>query len=115
MKRVIKTFIILVICTFPYSPSPQGLVNNNVTYAQKPEPSYAKWGRLAMKETKAKYPQAQIIDYLHIGKTTNQSIETEKFKLWLRENQREYGVFVDISFDSETHKVINMSFTETDR
>jgi hypothetical protein len=115
MSRVAKTVIIIAISFTLYLPFPQGFSNQIISYAQKPEPAYAKWGRLAMKETKAKYPQAQIIDYLHIGKTSNDSIETEKFKLWLRENQKEYGVFVNISFDKKTHKVITMSFTKTDR
>lgn len=76
-------------------------------------PPYAKWGQIAIQETKKKYPQASIIDYLHIGKETGTDSSTEKFKLWLRENNKEFGVFVDISFDNETEEVINIKLTET--
>ena len=42
------------------------------------QPPYAKWGKIAVLMTKEKYPQADIIDYLHIGrrpKTVNISVE----------------------------------------
>ena len=115
MSRLLKVLFILMVSISPFSPFPQWVSNQTISHAQKPEPAYAKWGRLAMKETKEKYPNAQIIDYLHIGRTKYQSNETEKFKLWMRENQREYGVFVNITFNPETEKVIKMTFTETDR
>jgi hypothetical protein len=89
--------------------------STSVVLAEKPVPSYAKWGTLAMKKTKERYPNAQIIDYLHVGKTSGPSSSTEKFKLWLKENQREFGVFVDIEFNKQTEKVINITFRETSR
>jgi hypothetical protein len=82
---------------------------------QKPIPSYAKWGRFAMEQTAKKYPQAQIRDYLHIGKVTGAETSTEKFKLWLRENQKEFGVFIDIEFDNKTEKVVRVNFKESPR
>lgn len=86
-----------------------------ISAQQKPIPSYAKWGTLAMKKTKERYPNAQIIDYLHIGKTSGTDSSTEKFKLWLRENKREFGVFVDIEFNKQTEKVLRINFRETTR
>ncbi|WP_245747469.1 YqzG/YhdC family protein [Anaerobacillus alkalidiazotrophicus] len=79
-------------------------------------PPYAKWGSIAIKETIKKYPNASVIDYLHIGREnkTNQ-ISIEKFKLWLRENNREFGVFVDVEFDPQTNQFRSISFRETDR
>ena len=115
MNQLTKLLLLFTISFFPFLPVSPVSENQMITLAQKPEPAYAKWGRLAMKETKAKYPNAQIIDYLHIGKTTSESIETEKFKLWMKENKREYGVFVNISFDSATQRVIKMTFIETER
>ncbi|MBP1948987.1 YqzG/YhdC family protein [Virgibacillus litoralis] len=76
-------------------------------------PSYAKWGRMAMKETKAKYPNADIIDYLHRGSETKDGSTVEKFKLWLKENNREFGVFINIEFNTETEKVIDITFRES--
>src|SRR5690625_4537043 len=77
--------------------------------------SYAKWGKLAMKETKQKYPDAQIIDYLHRGRQKRGDAMVEMFKLWLRGENREFGVFVNIEFDSETEKVLHITFLETDK
>ncbi|MDM5188647.1 DUF3889 domain-containing protein [Bacillus sp. DX4.1] len=89
-------------------------------YTQPPivhaQPPYAKWGKLAVEKTKEKYPKAQIIDYLHIGrKPKTVSITTEKFKLWLRENGKEYGVFVDVEFDTKTERFLKITFQKTSR
>lgn len=81
--------------------------------AEKDIPSYAKWGRMAMKETKAKYPDADIIDYLHRGSETKDGSTIEKFKLWLKENDKEFGVFINIEFNTKTDKVINITFRES--
>jgi len=83
--------------------------------AQKPIPPYAKWGTLAMENTKDRYPNAKIIDYLHIGRITGTDFSTEKFKLWLKDNHREFGVFVDIQFNNQTEKVMKVTYKETDR
>ncbi|HFJ9437714.1 MULTISPECIES: YqzG/YhdC family protein [Bacillus] len=80
------------------------------------QPPYAKWGKLAVEKTKEQYPKAEIIDYLHIGrKPKTVQITVEKFKLWLREDGKEYGVFVDVEFETKTEKFIKMSFQKTSR
>lgn len=79
------------------------------------EPAYAKWGGIAMEKTKEKYPHAQIIDYLHVGREVGTTTATEKFKLWLKENDREFGVFIDIQFNQKTEEITNISFQETAR
>lgn len=83
--------------------------------AQQVTPAYAKWGRLAMEKVMEKYKNAQVIDYLHIGRVTGESTTTEKFKLWLKEQDREFGVYVNITFDSKTEEIQNIELTETDR
>ncbi|HEY4390394.1 MAG TPA: DUF3889 domain-containing protein [Paenibacillus sp.] len=63
-------------------------------------PEYAKWGTIAVKETQRHY-QADIIDYLHVGRTylTSNKVE-EKFKLWIRtKDGNEFGVYVYIQFN----------------
>lgn len=84
-------------------------------HAQPETPSYAKWGTLAMKETQSKYPNANIIDYLHEGSESKGDSTIEKFKLWLREGDKEFGVFVRIEYTTETEKVVNIEFEETSR
>ncbi|MFT4412604.1 YqzG/YhdC family protein [Fredinandcohnia humi] len=82
---------------------------------KKPVPEYAKWGRLAMKETQKRYPLAQIIDYLHMGRDEKNGTTIERFKLWMRQDNREFGAFVTITFDSKTEEVQNVLIVETNR
>ncbi|MGG3468724.1 DUF3889 domain-containing protein [Neobacillus pocheonensis] len=92
------------------------LTFTNSVYAQhKPIPPYAKWGLMAMEKTHEKYPNANIIDYLHIGRVTGPTTSTEKFKLWLKDNKKEFGVFIDIEFNNQTQKVNKITFRETTR
>lgn len=85
-----------------------------VSYTQPDTPSYAKWGKLAMQETKQKYPDAEIVDYLHRGRHKKGDAMIEQFKLWLRGENKEFGVYVNIEFDSTTEKVLHITFIETD-
>lgn len=75
----------------------------------KPEPSYAKWGRLAVAEVKRKYPACSVIDYLHLGRQElSAQTAKESFRLWLRKDTREWGVRVDIVFNKQTEKPISI-------
>jgi hypothetical protein len=108
MRKLFICFIIIFV--FPSTT----LNLCGTTYAQhKPIPSYAKWGRVAMKKAHAKYPNAQIIDYLHIGKITGAQTSTERFKLWLKEGQKEFGVYINIEFDNKSENVVKITFKET--
>ena len=78
-------------------------------------PAYAKWGMLALKETKQKYPEANVIDYLHIGSETKDDTTIEKFKLWLKDDRHEFGVIIHITFKTQTGEIVNIDFQETDR
>ncbi|MFC4558206.1 DUF3889 domain-containing protein [Virgibacillus kekensis] len=91
------------------------VISSEQVNMEKEVPSYAKWGRLAMKETMAKYPNAEIVDYLHRGSQVSNDKTTQQFKLWLRENDREFGVFIDITYNTETEEVVDITFRETDR
>ncbi|WP_339230874.1 DUF3889 domain-containing protein [Oceanobacillus sp. FSL K6-2867] len=100
-------FVFVSSYTFPL-PEANAVPNEGV-------PSYAKWGKVAVQETKEKYPSAQIIDYLHVGKETTDGSTVEKFKLWLKGDTKEFGVFVNIEINPETNEVIQITFEETDR
>lgn len=82
---------------------------------QQEIPSYSKWGRLAMQETQTKYPSAEIIDYLHEGREMEGDSTIEKFKLWLKEPDKEFGVLVRIKFTTATEQVLKITFEETPR
>ncbi|TJY41581.1 DUF3889 domain-containing protein [Cohnella pontilimi] len=82
----------------------------------EPEPSYAKWGNMAVQETMKRYG-FPIIDYLHVGRTYISARKAEeKFKLWLRKpDGKEFGVYVTIRFDPVTDRVETIGFEETNR
>lgn len=76
-------------------------------------PPYAKWGRLAMQETKKRYPLADIVDYQHLGRdVVSSNRATETFKLWLRQDRREWAVRVIITFDTKTERAVSIQFRE---
>jgi hypothetical protein len=78
------------------------------------QPPYAKWGRLAIEETMKKYPQAEIVDYLHVGRTSKTPATWEEtFKFLLREGNRMWAVLVRIEFDKRTEIVKAIRFEET--
>ncbi|CAJ1004334.1 DUF3889 domain-containing protein [Brevibacillus aydinogluensis] len=78
------------------------------------QPPYAKWGRLAIEHTMKTYPQAEIVDYLHVGRTSKTPATWEEtFKLLLREGRRMWAVIVRIEFDKQTEKVIAIRLEET--
>ncbi|MED4552630.1 DUF3889 domain-containing protein [Lysinibacillus capsici] len=80
---------------------------------QETPPAYDKWGQMAIKEVKAKYPSAKIIDYLHEGKEVHGASTIEKFKLWLKQPDKEFGVYVRISYQSATQKVEKIELQES--
>ncbi|MGB2993786.1 MAG: DUF3889 domain-containing protein [Paenisporosarcina sp.] len=86
-----------------------------IAHTQQEIPAYAKWGKLAIKETQSKYPNADIIDYLHEGKESKANTTIEKFKLWLKDGDKEFGVFVRIEYNTETEKVITIDLEETSK
>ncbi|WP_449354815.1 YqzG/YhdC family protein [Virgibacillus natechei] len=108
-----KLFLALSMTLLLTSISTAPIHNQYTVSAQDETPPYAKWGRLAMKETKSEYPDADIIDYLHVGSHTSDDETTQKFKLWLKEEAKEYGVFIDITFHNETEELVQITFEET--
>ncbi|WP_420490275.1 YqzG/YhdC family protein [Neobacillus drentensis] len=110
--RKLLTGLLATIVFFSACVIPLKFLNTAIAQ-QKPIPPYAKWGTLAMEKTHEKYPNAKIIDYLHIGRISGPHSTTEKFKLWLKDNSREFGVFVNIEFNNKTEKVIKVTFKET--
>ena len=75
-------------------------------------PAYAKWSRLAIKQTMLKYPHADITDYLHIVTHSEKVTSEEKFQMWLKEEEREFGVLVTVTYSAETGEFIRIDFQE---
>ncbi|AJK88413.1 MULTISPECIES: DUF3889 domain-containing protein [Lysinibacillus] len=81
--------------------------------AQQETPAYAKWGKMAVEEVKGKYPHAKIVDYLHEGKEVHGASTIEKFKLWLKQPDKEFGVHVRISYLTSTQEVEKIELQES--
>lgn len=78
------------------------------TLSLSAEPPYAKWGRMAVKETAAKYG-ADIVDYRYDGRTQlSGGLAEERFRLWLRKDSGEFGVTVRIQINLATDRLVGM-------
>ncbi|WP_238996590.1 DUF3889 domain-containing protein [Paenibacillus pinistramenti] len=74
------------------------------------DPSYAKWGQIAVQQAKAKYG-ASVLDYLHVGRySISPAVSEERFKLWLRKKGHEFGVYVYVRFDTASEELISVHF-----
>lgn len=62
-----------------------------------------------MKKAKEEYPDAQIVDYLHVGKKRKAETSIETFKLTLKENNKPFEVFVFIEYNEKSKKVIKVT------
>jgi hypothetical protein len=111
VKKLLVCFMILL----GFSSSSLTQLDHLAYAQQKPIPPYAKWSKVAIAKTKEKYPNAEVVDYLYVGRKNGNRTTTEKFKLWLKENQKEFGVYVDIEFIKETEQVVNVTYIETAR
>ncbi|ACT01995.1 hypothetical protein Pjdr2_3360 [Paenibacillus sp. JDR-2] len=84
-----------------------------VPSAAHAEPSYAKYGRIAMQETANKYPDADIVDYKYEGHfTASDSRTEERFKLWLRGSGAEFGVRVHIFVAADSGQIRDVRIEE---
>ena len=81
-------------------------------FAQQEAPAYAKWSIVAIKEVRIKYPLAKIVDYLYEGREIQGDTTIEKFKLWLKQNDKEFGVYVKIQYVTKTNKLENIELQE---
>ncbi|WP_338780474.1 YqzG/YhdC family protein [Metabacillus sp. FJAT-52054] len=109
MKKWISCFLIAGILA--------GIAEPRLVYsAHQQEPAYAKWSRIAIQEVKRKYPDAKLLDYKHIGREkVDAELAAEKFKLWVRQGSREFGLFVTVEFNEKTQKVKSIHFKESER
>ena len=77
------------------------------------EPSYAKYGRVAMQETANRYPDADIIDYRYEGHfAAAGSNSEERFRLWLRGAGTEFGVRVRVFVKADSGDVRDVQLEE---
>ncbi|MCI3920949.1 DUF3889 domain-containing protein [Paenibacillus sp. TRM 82003] len=71
-------------------------------------PDYAKWGRLAMRETSRRYGGA-IVDYEHLGRVpAGPGFAEERFRFWVRGDDEQFGVYATIRFETESERVVRL-------
>lgn len=75
-------------------------------------PAYAKWSRLAIQQTIENYPKASIMDYLYMGSITKDEVTEATFRLWLREDTREFGIIVRVRYLTQTEQVESVQVQE---
>jgi hypothetical protein len=101
MIKRIAVFVLLVLLMLSHYVSPVSA-----------EPEYAKWGRLAMRETQKRY-QADIVDYLHVGRRQEQpGVVSETFRLRVNKGAAPFTVTVRIWFESGSERVVRIQFSE---
>ncbi|GKU84771.1 DUF3889 domain-containing protein [Niallia sp. NCCP-28] len=106
MKKTISNLTILLFAfTLLFQAIPANAQNEGL-------PSYVKWGRIAMTKTQEKYPDSEITDYLHVGKENKNGKSVEKFKLIVKNQNKEIGVFVNLTFDTRTERLLAVNMTE---
>jgi hypothetical protein len=89
-----------------------GLLIGYMPSASAAEPDYAKWGRLAMKETVKRY-NANIVDYKHVGRSESANeMASETFRLLLDKGSHKFEVTVRIWFERKSERVIRIQFSE---
>lgn len=112
-KLIVKIYVSVILISGMFISVPFG--TESVINAENQIPPYAKWGKMAMEKTKEKYPDTSIIDYLHVGRDVGSQTSTEKFKLWLKRKDKEFGVLVEIEFENTTEKFLRISFRQVSK
>jgi Protein of unknown function (DUF3889) len=106
MSRILT---LILACMFLFS-------NASYAHPHQPEtPAYAKWGKIAMQETKRQYPNAEITDYRHVGRNTiNATTAKETFQLKLKQNQQVWNVQVNVVFETKTERTLSIVLKKLD-
>ncbi|MBD1378827.1 DUF3889 domain-containing protein [Metabacillus arenae] len=103
MKKIlIATTLILL------SVSPLG----NASFAEEYYVKQTDWKSIAMKETKKRYPLAQVLFTQKIWDKTRKNMTVKQYKLTLREGNKDFGVYVTISYHPETEKIKSVQILE---
>lgn len=92
--------------------NPTTAITPSAIVADTEMPAYAEWSRLALNETTKKYPHAKIIDYLYVGTVPLDDKMIATFQLWLKENSKEFGVRVKVTYDTVSQEYVTVEFEE---
>ncbi|MDL4841652.1 DUF3889 domain-containing protein [Aquibacillus rhizosphaerae] len=112
MKKLLSSTLL---CAAILTSVPYNIQSDMNSASAEDLPSYAKWGRLAVKEATEKYPKAQLIDYDHNGKIQNEKTTVEKFKLWLEKDKQEFGLSIDIEYNTKTEEIVDIKLKRTNK
>jgi len=88
------------------------IARSHIRYVKRTDPAYAQWGAVAIKEAGKKYG-SEVVDYLYMGRRTlSRDLAEEKFKLWLRKESREFGVYVTVRYHPATRQLVSIVYEE---
>lgn len=88
------------------------IARSHIRYVKRTDPAYAQWGAVAIRETGKKYG-ADVVDYLYMGRRRlSRDLAEEKFKLWLRKENREFGVYVTVRYHPITRQLVSIDYEE---
>ncbi|WP_242507424.1 DUF3889 domain-containing protein [Brevibacillus agri] len=77
-------------------------------------PAICQMGQIGDAGDDEKYPHAQIVDYLHVGRTAKTPTTSEEtFKLLLQEGNRRWALLVHIEFENQTEHVVQITYEES--
>lgn len=107
MRKSVLSIVSITLLSFLFA-----MTTSAAPSGDKGLPSYVKWGQIAVTKTKEKYPNSEIVDYKHIGKDEEKNTSTEKFKLIVKEKDKEVGVLVNLTFDTRTERLLNIDWKE---
>lgn len=108
MLRHIVMKVVLVLLSLTHTE-----VMTSEATAKHAEPSYAKWGKLALQETSNAYQDASILDYKYDGRhKLDHGQAEERFVLWVRKDSREFGVEVRIKINASSDELIQVGIKE---
>ncbi|MFC0524385.1 DUF3889 domain-containing protein [Pontibacillus salicampi] len=88
------------------------LMDSSTVHAEQTNPSYVKWARIAVDETKEKYPNARMKDFLHLGKETQGDNTIEKFKLSMQEGDKSFILYVNVAYNTKGNTLNEVTFEE---
>lgn len=91
------------------------LLLSGLTPIHEATPEYARWTVQALEAVKAKYKEAAIKDFLYAGcQPRSRTVTDYVYKYWLAEEGREFGVYVTLSIDPPSGRVIQAKVRASD-
>ncbi|MDD9269808.1 DUF3889 domain-containing protein [Paenibacillus sp. GCM10023248] len=92
---------------------PQQTIAIHAANYQEPDPSYAKWSRLAFREAGKVYT---LLDYKYMGHShVAAGVDQQQFRFWVRHQGKEFPLIVSIRYNPVTEKLYSIDMEQEKR